>query len=446
MEMPTANRAHFFFAPGTPAHRATAKYSFSCCEEFILASRRPADMHQWRWVSHTHKAALLFFAQEAHDAAQKGNEKADKGPAWPDFSWQTPNHRQYCWRRHLSLSLVCAMDNARTSLSYQDALTLDAQDTIMRRLALADPCAALRLLSVSTTQRALGQSHPGALKVLGGMFAVNGASAAVCDYVRASIALGGHGDSRAATLAQMQWLMMAYARLIYSSPRARTLVAPLALDTPFSSERPDFFSGTCAYVSREYVRDWYDWVTNTRSVGGTESSLSCEWEKAVGGTGRPAPGVQMGLGILAGWGVEAGRGPGSVRLNGTHFMPVAGLDDAALARLITSGGAIQRDVTPQEVAAWRAAKPPGSLPDMRNVLGCPEVAVAVERHLSSAVAERMCERGRQIEAMTPLAFPRFTDVFEARAVFAPTHVDTLLLLAVRSTTVENLLREANLWP
>ncbi|WBR14328.1 hypothetical protein pkur_cds_153 [Pandoravirus kuranda] len=300
------------------------------------------------------------------------------------------------------------MDGARAPASYEDALTFDMQDAIMRRLALIDRRAMLRLMSASTTQRALGWSSPGALKVIGGMLAGDGASTTIADYVRASLALGGHADSQMATLTQMQWLMTAYARF--------------------------------------NVRDWYVWITNTRSIDSTPSPLSRQWEKAVGGTGHAAPSVQMVIDIVAGRGVEAGCGPGPVRLDGASFMPVVGLDDASLACLVASSGDIQRDITAQDVAAWRVVKPAGSLPQMRCVLGCPEVAAAAKRHLASAVGDNMCERGKLIEAMTPLAFPRFTDIFDTRILFAPTHVDTLLLVAVRSTIVENLLQGANLWP
>ncbi|AVK75778.1 hypothetical protein pneo_cds_171 [Pandoravirus neocaledonia] len=338
------------------------------------------------------------------------------------------------------------MDGACAPASYEDALTFDMQDAIMRRLALIDRRAMLRLMSASTTQRALGWSSPGALKVIGGMLAGDGASTTIADYVRASLALGGHADSQMATLTQMQWLMTAYARFVFSSPRARALLAPLAPESPFSLDRLDLFSGACACVSAENVRDWYVWITNTRSIDSTPSPLSRQWEKAVGGTGHAAPSVQMVIDIVAGRGVEAGCGPGPVRLDGASFMPVVGLDDASLACLVASSGDIQRDITAQDVAAWRVVKPAGSLPQMRCVLGCPEVAAAAKRHLASAVGDNMCERGKLIEAMTPLAFPRFTDIFDTRILFAPTHVDTLLLVAVRSTIVENLLQGANLWP
>nr|UMO79430.1 hypothetical protein [Pandoravirus aubagnensis] len=334
-------------------------------------------------------------------------------------------------------------DNAGPSVSYQDALTLDMQDTIMRRLAVADPQAALNLMSASTAQRMLGQSSARALKALGGVFVDNGGPATLGDYVRASIALGAHADPQTAALTQMQWLMMAYARLICSSPRARALVAPLVCETPSLLERFDSFHGTHAYVSAEYVRDWYTWTTNTQPVD-AESTLSREWKEAVGSSGRPAPSMQMAIDIMVKRGVEVGCGPGSVRLSGAHFMPVAGFDDTTLARLIASSGASERDITAQDIATWRTVKPAGSLPIVQNVLSCPEAAAVVKQYLSRAVAEHMCKRGRQIETMTPLAFPRFANVFDTRIVFAPTHVDTLLLIAVRSTVIEGLLQEANL--
>nr|UDO48016.1 hypothetical protein [Pandoravirus massiliensis] len=332
------------------------------------------------------------------------------------------------------------VDDARMSVAYQVALPLDMQDMVMRRLAVIDPRTALNLMSTSTTQRALGRSPPGALKALGGMFVDRGASATLGDYVRASIALGAHGDSRIATLVQIQWLMMAYARLIYSSLRARMLVAPSISETPFPPDRDDTFSGTHAFVSVDYVRDWYAWVADAEPLGGA-SPLADEWKKATEGTGRPGPSVQMAVDKLSSWGVEAGRGVDPVRLDGDHPTPVAGFEDETLARFISSSGTVQGNVTAQEIALWRTTKPRGSLLGVRQILGCPQAAVAIRRHLSSAVAGHMCERGRRIETMTPLAFPRFTDVFGARIVFGPTHVDTLLSVAVRSSVVEDLLRE-----
>lgn len=342
-----------------------------------------------------------------------------------------------------SAPVVDGADDAELSVPYQDALTLDTQDMIMRRLAVVDPRAALNLMSTSTAQRTLRRSPAGALKALGGAFVDDDASATLGDYVRAAIALGAHADTRTVALAQMQWLMMAYARLVCSSPRARAIVAPLVSDTSFSSDCLGSFCGTHAYVSAEYVRDWYAWTTNTQPVD-SESTLSREWKEAVGGSGRPTPSVQMAVDIMVMRGVEVGRGPDPVRLNGGHFMPVAGFDDDALARLIVSSGALGQDVTAQEIAAWRTIKPAGSFPHIRTTLGRPEAAATVKQYLSRAVAEYMCDRGRQIETMTPLRFPRFTDVFDARVVFAPTHVDTLLLIAIRSTIVEGLLQEANL--
>jgi hypothetical protein len=361
--------------------------------------------------------------------------------------------------------------------NYQDILPLDIQDAIMRLLAQTDARAALSLAATSSAQNVLLLSPARDLHAIGGLLlqsptsSNNGAgdgevAPTLGDHVRVLVALGAHSSRRRAAVIQARSLIQAYARIVFGSRRARRLfgmtsdigliddIDPCCI-MPIDGhrdERPDVLQlmgttsmgcfGTNDLEERDLLQDWYDWLTDARSP---ESPLARSWLHGPGAaTGRIFGHMRESItAIIVYYGVEAGRGAGSVTIddgdNNSPFYPVMSLSDDQLARVITAR--TQREVSPESLSSWRQDKFWGRDDAVRGMLGSRDVKRAVEHALSEAVACQLRGPYRTIEKMTPLRLLPFSDIFDMRVVFAPTHVDTLVFVALRSSLIQAMLSQ-----